>query len=246
MSSSDRNLQRRRRALNRDTSRAVLGKADKTIWDTSNGQQRYWVRPIGSSGLPGSPVLKRQGKGVHFRVWAGMPLILGFDESKEQVILGEDSEALQSQGFGGFSANLGDPASRGLIRQEELGNLFCRHKPGVAWTAQVLPGCTIMGTTWIEVATAMDMDLSGSVPSAGNHCYVAVFLKDDSTFTSTTSTPQANTSALNSTDVQECINALGAGNWLALRAFVFDGDEDDFSDGPATAKDMRSPFSVVL
>lgn len=243
-SSQTRTLQKRRRAAGYDKQFARLGKEDGTLRDLESNA--YWARPISNSGTLGAATTFKRLPGAHFRARAGLLVELRYSQGRELMIAGEADDGLNDGGADTFLGNLGDPAARGLIKQEEMADLFCRKAPGQQWTAQVLPGATLIGTTWVEVPTTpkLEIDLSGDVPSAGNHCYVAVFLLDDGTLTSTTSTPQANdgSAPLDSTDVQECITAMGAGNWLALRAFVFDGDQDDFSDSRDLAKDMRSPF----
>lgn len=244
---ADQIRSKRRRALGFDRRYARLGKEDGTIHDLETGS--YWARPVSNHGTLGAATTFKRMAGRHFRVKEGLLVELQYAQNRELVIAGEADDEIANGGMDSIFGNLGDPAGY-LIVQEQLGNLFCRKHPSKAWHAQVLPGCTIMGTTWVEVPVKpkLEIDLSGDVPSAGNHCYVAVFLKDDGTLTSTSSTPQTNdgSAPLDSTDVQECIDNLGAGNWLALRAFVFDGDADDFSDSPRTAKDLRSIFSVVL
>lgn len=235
-----------RRRLQLSVDRAYLGKEDGTL---RNSDGLYYVRPILSTGnAPAIPLPLRAGLSLTPRL--NLVVELGWSKTGQREIVGPNLAATQSQGINIAVLNPGDPASAGLLQKEQLGELYCRAHPGKVGFAQVFPGRVFFGNGFAEYAGG-EIDLNSYKPAASNHRYIGVFLMPDGTLTAAASTTQADSAALDSTDVQEARNAASA-NSLPIRVIRWDGDDSDLDDSaydansnPNGARDLRNLWSPV-
>jgi len=249
MSSTTRRRIRRKLGLDKPPI-AYLGRlSDLAVRNTADGT--YYVREELASGSLAPPVSLPLLAGAYVQPKYNIAVELGYDRTGQRVILGMEPRIAALQGINPLALNSGDPASRGLIRQEELGNLLCRPHPVEAFTAQVLPGKIIFGSTAVE-NTGAEIDLSGDLPGSGLHQYVGVFLRSDGSLVRVKSTPQSTASALDLTDVQEVLDRAPADS-LLLRVYQMtagdtglDGNYDDSPDWrPLWAPVPESPSSLT-
>lgn len=234
-----------RRRLQLSTDRAYMGKEDGTLRDSGG---RYFVRPILSTGnAPAIPLPLRAGLSLTPRM--NMVVELGWSKTGQREIVGPNIAAAQAQGINIATLNTGEQ-STSLIPKERLGELYCRAHPSKNGYAQVFPGRAFFGNGFIEYAGG-EIDLNSFKPSAGNHRYIGVFLKPDGTLTAAGSTAQADSAALDSTDVQEARNAAPAVS-LPLRMLRWDGDDTNVDDSsynananPNGARDVRNLWGPI-
>lgn len=240
--SSVRQTNKRRRKLQLIKQRAQIVTVNGSVRNEAHGT--YYVATIMSTGQLAPPVEKRTFAGATIPPQEGLIVELAYDTDGEQKIRGVNERAAQAQGVSAFALNPGELNSR-LYYGEQIGTLLCRRHPTLPWRAQVLPGIAMFGDEPVAVASALTIDLSSYVPDEGEHRYVGVALKNDGTLIAAASTAQSTGTALDNTDLTEVAEGF-TGIRLPLRAFVFDGDESDFSDSATTAKDLRSFAGPVL
>lgn len=236
-------LRRRvRQRLRLEKTIGFLGRpSDLAVRHASDGT--YYVREELSSGSLAPPVSLPLVPGAYVPPKYNVVVELGYDATGQRVVLGLQPEIATIQGINPLALNPGDPASRGLIRQEELGNLLCRPHPVEALTAQVLPGVMVFGTTARQYAGGT-IDLSGTLPGSGLHAYVGVVLQPDGTLASVRSTPQSTSSALGISDVQEVLDKAPAGS-LLLRVFAVAAGDTSLDGDYTTSPDWRPLWSPV-
>lgn len=234
-----------RQRLRLDRTLGFLGRpSDLAVRHSSTGT--YYVREELSSGSLAPPVSLPLLPGAYVPPQYNVVVELGYDATGQRTILGLQPEVAAIQGINPLALNPGDPASRGLIRQEELGNLLCRPHPVEALTAQVLPGLAIFGSTAVKYAGGT-IDLSGEIPASGKHAYVGVLLKADGTLETASSTAQSTSSALDVTDVQEVLDAATTDS-LLLRVFTMAAGDTALDGDYTTSPDWRplwGPFGQI-
>lgn len=233
-----RSVSRLRDKLQLNRRRGLLGGADGAPHDVDTG--RYWVRPEKAPGVYAAPVRLPLNKGAMLPPAGNVVVELGVDETGQSVILGMDSGAAARQGLSPFTHNPLEPAARGLVRQEDIAPLLGFKAPGLIWTASVAPGIAIINGTVLNWAGGT-IDLINYQPAAGLHRYVAVFLHRSGSLIAVGSTPESNAGDLDTTDLQEIIDRQPA-NSLPIKAWVFDGDQSDFSNAPAVSVDLRNAW----
>lgn len=237
-----RSQQSARRSLQFEKTRGLVGKLDssgnKVLRDSATG--KYWIRPEKSSGNYSTAVLLPLARNATLPARYNLVVEMGYDNTRQLVILGVDFEALKQQGVNPALLN---PAETKGVQIEQIKHLYCRHHPTLAYNAYVYPGVAILAGTVVDF-TGGYISLLSYQPSAGNHCYAGVYLTDAGALGVSTSTPQSTSTPLVTADLQEVINGMAAGD-MPLKAFVLNGDEDDFSDTPLLSKDLRSAWGVL-
>jgi hypothetical protein len=232
MTDLDKAIRLARQRTNIDTRPAIMGDESGNLYETdSNGSTgRYWARVQIAPNIyerARAFDLSRTTTGV--RVKVGRAVRIGFEDSRE-VIMGEDTIVTRSQGQNPSGTNTGDANFAGLVNKERIYPFYCTpiattSKP---FYARVYPDNLVAGRD-VKVWAGGDVDLSGEQPAAGNHQYTVIgWISSSNTLELGSSTPQADSSALDSTDLQEAIDDLSAGT-SPLWAFVLDGDDSVLS-----------------
>lgn len=217
-----------------------LGDGSGTIRDSANGL--YYVRVQKSTGNLAPPVKLPLIPGQSVPPRNNLAVRVGYEGSGARAILGVDPDILLRQNSNPLISNPADPISTNLLFVQQMYNLLCRKRPGKGLFAQVLPGWTQFGSTYIDFDGG-EIDLSGDVPGGGLHVYSVVLLKSDGTLESATSTAQSTATPLDDTDIQEAIDAATAGS-LPLKAWALTNGDVELDDTPETGSiDLRPLFS---
>jgi len=186
----------------------VLGREDGVLRD---GAGKYYVREIWADGRLMPSVRLPLARGAQVPIQLNVAVKLGYDNTGQRVILSADEKALVVQGIDPSKTNALDPQNQ-LLKKEQVQELRCRPSTNtnLPLSAEVLPAKFVLNGTYYEWSGG-SIDLSGEVPSAGNHCYTVVFWRSSTNNLSiASSTPQATSAALDDTDVQEAIDAADA------------------------------------
>lgn len=244
---TQRTLTQARRRLQFERTQGMLGKlgsdGTKLLRDLASG--RYWVRPYKSSGELAPAVPLPLAEGQTLLPFYNLMVNLSQDKTGQTVIIGNNNAGLSAQGVSPFAANPGDPAAQGYIGQELLTPFLCRPHASEPYYAVVYPGVGVYGSTVLDKTSTSEINLTSYKPGAGQHRYVTVFMDSAGALSVAGSTAQANTAALDETDLQECLDTAPAGGW-PLRAFVMDGDLSGLE--IKTSKDLRNlwgPFPDI-
>ena len=240
MANLDRLIRQTRNRTGVGTKPGLLGREDGTLRG-SNG--RVGVRILLATGRYAPSVLLPLARGLQLPLRYDLPVKVGYDSTGQRIILGADHGAMAVQGLSPAVANLGDPQNN-LIRIEQMQPLRCRPSGQATKElyAEVLPGRIIISGTSFNWAGG-DIDLSGDVPSSGNHLYSLVGITTAGALESAVSTAQSTATALDNTDMQEAYDALTTGT-IPIKAFVL-ANGDAALDGTLTtgAIDMRQLFT---
>lgn len=164
---------------------------------------------------------------------------------KKPIILGVSYEGLQGAGVNPIQLNPSDSLNSRLIHQDRITTFYAtRHadldnKP---FYAIVLPGWYYDDSGDKQFFPGSEIDLSAFQPAAGDHCYVAVFLKiTDGALEAFASTDMDVADPLGVTDIQEAAALKSTGS-LDIWAWELRGDDTALTVDPGRAPDIRHLF----
>jgi hypothetical protein len=189
----------------------TLGDSDDTSVSTVDEPNRKgWVRVrLQNDDVPYR--LAKSGVQGGYSPYPGSAVVVGYDEKGDLAIEKADHDALVEAGINPLIFNSGDQRIHGFNQTDSLMPLWCgavSEEIGVASTLIAIEAFRYVDTSntaqWFKGA---QVDLSASIPGANLHRYVALFLKNDGTIQTTTSTPKATITPLDETDKQECLDA---------------------------------------
>jgi predicted GH43/DUF377 family glycosyl hydrolase len=230
-----------RRKLRFEYQYGILAEVGGSVRTSDN--KGYYVRPQLSTGEYASPVRLSLAENAILKPYPGMSVKLIVDNTGNLVISGPNMSAIINQGINPVSLNPGDRPAWGLIRSEEIGNLYCMPHPTTSWVARVYPGYVQFGDTLVAFAGDDIVRLDSYKPSAGNHLYIGVFLNPSGALEAAASTEQSTSSDLGLSDLQECIDAATS-NSIFVRAYQVAETDTDISQ--AASVDPRSLWSVSI
>ena len=218
----------------------LLGREDSTLRGSSG---RLFVRELLATGRYSPSVELPLAVGAQVPVQYNIAVNIGYDRTGQRVILGLSQTATATQGLPSNLANASDGQNL-LLRLDQLQPLRCRPSGQATKElyAEVLPARVVIDGTSFNWAGG-DIDLSGDVPSSGNHLYSLVAFTTAGALESAVSTAQSTATALDNTDIQEAYDALTTGS-LPIKAFVL-ANGDTALDGTLTtgAIDLRQMFN---
>lgn len=153
------------------------------------------------------PVLGPAGTSIQLN--PGTRVKLGQTDDNKLQIVGYDIVGGTIDGVNLLSPNVPSLSSGGFIGQQSIITALV--------TPQAIPDLTVSIKAWVIVSRGLyyefpglaNLDLSGSVPSAGNNCYAVIFIDNDFVSTRiTSSTPRSIADLpLAAADIQECVSA---------------------------------------
>ena len=236
-----------RRGTNIETRTGFLGDGSGETHDRSN-PGNFWVRFPAESGTLSAPISLPLMVNANLKPDDGIAVEVGVWKDRP-VILGARLDGLGAAGINPIQLNPADPTNQyvGFVHQRQITTLqVTRHldltnKP---FYAVVLPGFVYANTTASYFAGG-EIDLSGLVPSSGDHCLSGVFIKRDMTLAAFASTAINNSDPLTDVDILEVTDAATAGSTL-LWAFILDGDDVALTVDPARQLDMRQLVSTDI
>jgi hypothetical protein len=192
---------------------ATLGDSDDTSTAT-----------IDEPGQPGIVRVRIENDDVPFRrvksgllgaysPYAGCPVILGYDEKDDLAIEKADHDALREANVNPLVFNSGDSRISGFGQTDSLlpllsGAVGTANTPSTEIFVNPLRYVDLDNIVhWFE---GDQVDVVASIPAAGNHRYLAIFLNEDDTLETTTSTAKADVLPLDETDKQEAFDSRSA------------------------------------
>lgn len=178
-------------------------------------KNRIYGREVLSDGSLGRAVrliAHTQDTGNYYK-YVGSPVVCYYFNGK-LAVKGQNAQASEALGLNPSALNSGDPQLQGVSTTSLLPLLS--HAVGTSVTPSTKIGIKSFRyydhentVGWYVGSVANQVDLASFIPSAGNHCYVAIFFNtDDQTFTVTQSTDKSMVIPLDDTDKQECFNAM--------------------------------------
>ena len=196
----------------------VIGDASGVIWDDPvNHPENVRVRYQTASGLSLPPVVRMGASSGQIR--AGAAAYVGYDFDGTPILISPNIAAQRAQGFNPANNNASAiPATPTppWIGTDQIVQFASHPTTPISKFIVVHSLFTVIGkTAYLFEASADDgsggmkgkRDLSGVIPSAGNQCLAAYFLKTDGTLEIVTSTTQALMNPLDLTDIQELFTA---------------------------------------
>lgn len=241
MASLNRSIRKVRDKLELATSPGKLGRHDGVL-RTSAGL--YWVRPI-FGGAERPAIRARLKAGAALQIQYDISVRISYPPRGLPIITGPDEKGLVVQNIPLSMNNPLDPQSLKLYK-EQMAPLRARPSPDrlKPMYAEVLPDNFVLGTTYYEWPGG-DIDLSGEVPSSGNHCYTVVFWRTSTNdLAIASSTPQSTSTPLDDTDVQEAIDAGAYADGTPIKAFALQGDMTALNGDVDHTVDIRTLFST--
>lgn len=194
---------------NLDPLPAVLGDASGNITDPAIPGNVY-VRVQTSNGLSDRRSVRAPATMLPY-LKPGLPVLLGQDQYKRSIIIGVNNDALLSAGNSPVTVQTQQQS--GGVTQANLETLRLVPTSPPSLVVCVKAWYVLLNGTlyWFPGAP---VDLTASVPSAGNMCYAMVFVKADHLTTEVTaSTPRGVADVdLDLADLQECIDGRSAGS----------------------------------
>lgn len=219
----------------------LLGRQDGAL---RGPRGMYYVREILADGREMPAITLPRSRDAQFPVRYNIAVRLGRNSTGQRVIMGSDQAAMLVQGVNPAVTNMGDPQNL-TVHKEQITPLRCRpsQDPAKPLYAEVLPERFVLGSTYYDWVGG-DIDVSGEVPASGNHCYTIVFWRTSTNGLSiASSTPQSTGTALDSTDVQEAIDAADT-DAMPIKAFVLQGDMTALNGDVDHTIDIRTLFST--
>lgn len=179
------------------------------------GKNRFWVRKVLSDGEYSRAyrAVAYTHKTSAYQVYVGSPVVLG-DVFGELAVLGQNHRASEQNGINPASLNTGDPSVQGVATITLLPLLS--HAVGTQPNPSTKIGFKSFryydaenSVGWYVGSVASQVDLASSIPTAGNHRYVAIFFNtSDQSFTVTGSTAKNLAIPLSEADKQECFDSM--------------------------------------
>lgn len=229
-------LRRRyRRQTGQEIYRAVLGDANGVIYEP--GRPGYMrVRTREALGL--SPYATVRVGGV-FNVEPGIGVLLAHDADGELSITGPDFSAQVAAGYDPGLNNPADPNAWGYIDTAMIAILRCEamSTPATDSTSVAVHSFFYIKAGQAHLFAGDDIDLAAYIPAAEtDHVLAGVFLENDDTLGSYASIEQAITTALDLTDVQECLDqaprdAVPVWFWALYGGLTRLTNDESFLDG---------------
>lgn len=189
-----------REALNLDVLRGILGDANGRIYVQGQPGLLY-VRLAASDGNYTTPAIARVGG--TFSVRPGAPVVLKRDADGALAIVTADFAAQIQAGYDPRANNAADQNIYGYISQRQLTTLRCQPVPSAL---------AVSVKAWVYVdAQAQLQEFAGGTlaltsPAAGEHYLASIFLAGN-VLEVQYSTAKVLADALDSADVQECLDA---------------------------------------
>lgn len=239
MSNLDKSIQKVQKRLNLKPRTGYLGNGSGEVRDRAN-PGRYHVRFLQANGSYAKSVSIPAIANANIPMKEGTPVDVGFDPTGNPVILGVNLIAQAATGDNPLHLNPLDDQSKGFLAQDKLATFYAtRHADSATFPfyAVVFPGLFYAGSTF-TLFTGDSIDLSGFVPSSGEHCYAAVLLKDDITLEAFASTPIDVADPLSFADIEEALGSASA-NSLPIRAWQIDGDDTLLTVDESKIVDLR-------
>lgn len=216
---------RLRRGLNLETRVGYLGDGTGEVHDRAN-PGRYHVRFPQADGTYTAPVSLPLWPNANLPTDDGTPVDVGYDKNDRQIILGVNLTSLAATDTNPLQLNPLDRQASDFINPDKLSPLYAtRHADAdnFPFSVIVFPGFFFLADA-LTFFTGGAVDVSGSQPAAGEHCYVVVFLKTDLTLEVTASTAVDNEDPIGSADIDEAV-ALGSAGSIPLKAWQLSGDD---------------------
>ncbi len=208
----------RRNVLSKQLRRAILGDENGNV-DVPNQTGKVYIRLAQEKDDNGNALYSQAVSVWHdpqanYVPYAGMGVMVGLDENGELCVMKADRKAILSGGINPRAFNANDP-QRAFVNPRNLTPAICR-PVGTAGNPSTLvtihPLLSDHLGDYVQYSgtqtSASKVDLSSYIPSSGNHLLAIVWLDLGTLLPSVTaSTAQTITTALDSTDVQECFIA---------------------------------------
>lgn len=184
-----------------------------------------WVRRMQANGTYGKSFLVR-GPTKPIKMIPGYPVVLGIDSDNVQRVMDVDFASVQSLGANPLQSAAVDPNTNNntFVNQQYITTMF----------AQIVDGTLKVGVrgwlvldagTWYKVEG--QVDFTGSVPSAGNHCVAVIsVLNDYSALEVQYSTAKDMQIPLDLSDLQEAWTATTSTNYPNSAWAIGDGQTE--------------------
>ncbi len=226
-----------RQTLNLDKKRASLGDSNGAIYVP--GKQGYvYVREKQADGL-GIRKEVRLHPNANIPIRVGLAVLLGYDDDNELCLMQSDFAGQVQQGSNPWANNPLDPAFK-YVNQLQFMTLLCHSTSPLSMKVVVRAWIYIQDNTVYGYAGEL-LDLTSSVPAAGNHLLAGIFIKNNQTAEIKLSTAQSTLDPLDLTDIQECVTASTTGSVACWFWRLYGGqtvvndkafpDGDNFLDG---------------
>src|SRR5574342_207793 len=239
--------------LNLNKRRASLGDANGVVYVP--GKQGYvYVREKQADGL-GIRKEVRLHPLANIRIEPGLAVLLGYDDDNELCLMQGDFSGQLQQGANPWANNPLDPAFK-FVNQDSITTLLSHSTSPLSMSVVVRSWIYITDNTAYSVPTTL-VDLTASVPAAGNHLLAGLFVKTDQTIEVKLSTAQSELDPLDLTDVQECVTGATAGSspcwfWRLYGGQTVVNDKrfadggDSFLDGRQIIAPIPGAVSILL
>lgn len=233
-----------RRQTNIETQAGFLGDGTGETHDRNN-PGNFWVRfPAAAGGLT-TPVSLPLMVNANLKPDDGIMVEVGMWKNRP-VILGARLDSLAAAGINPIQLNPADPTNQylGPVNQNQITTFQAMSHGDVTnkpFYAVVMPGVLyVSGVPYFF--TGSEINISSLVPSAGEHCFAAVFIKSDLTLEAFGSTAIADVDPLSDVDLREA-DALKTFGSYPVWAWELRGDDTALSVDPARQVDLRRAFS---
>lgn len=239
MNNLDKAVSKFQKRLNLKPRTGYLGKGNGEVRDREN-PGRYHVRFLQANGTYSAPVSIPAIANANIPLTEGVPVEVGFDANGKSVILGVNLIAHAATGDNALHLNPLDDQSKGFVSQGKITTFYTtRHADDATFpfSASVFPGMFYIDTV-LTLFAGDSIDLSGFVPSSGEHCFAVVLLKDDGTLEAFASTPIDGGDPLSFADIEEALASATTGS-IPIWAFQIDGDDTLLSVDENKMVDLR-------